>query len=93
MLNFWFLLEASEVQNKTRFVTRRLFPPYLPICYTFVGLHFTAPKLHMGFDLGANNLCSLFFKVPEFMFPPFPRYSEKNSEKAGEKDGQILQIL
>ncbi len=37
------------------------------------------PKVDMGFDLGANNLCSLCFKIPEFVFPPFRRYSENSS--------------
>ncbi len=33
----------------------------------------------MGFDFGANNLGSLCFQMPKFVFPSFPWYSENNS--------------
>ncbi len=39
----------------------------------------TPPPVDMGFDLTANNLCSLCFKVPEFVLPSFPHYSKNNS--------------
>ncbi len=45
------------------------------MAYTLVTvwLHLYAPpKVDMWFDLGANNLCSSYFKVPEFVLHPFP---------------------
>ncbi len=44
------------------------------------------PKKDIGVDLGADNLCSLCFGVPEFSLPPFLRCSENNS-------GRLLNYL
>ncbi len=36
----------------------------------------------MWFDLGANNLCSLCFKVPKFVLPPLHHYLKNHLEVA-----------
>ncbi len=38
-------------------------------------------KENIGIRLGANNLCSLCFKVPEFVLPLFSQFLENDSAR------------